>query len=122
MKDKPPRKPAERRCSKCGNLYTFAAFSNRRWNDKNRECETCKPFTGRNRTSKKVMTKVRSMQSELCKSWPLDGKVDKEDTFWRYCNARKNLRPVPDECQLCKIKTLPGNVGIIGNFFKDIPF
>ena len=122
MKDQPPRKPAERRCSKCGGLHQFAAYSNRRWNDKNRVCETCQPFTGRKRLAKKVAEKTRAATSENCRAWPLDGKVDKEDTFWRYCNARKNLRPVPDECQLCSIKTLPGNVGIIDNFFKSIPF
>ena len=122
MKNQPPRKPAERRCTQCNQLYPFKAYSNIRWNNKDRVCCNCKPFTGRTRAGRKVSEKARAETSENCRAWPLDGKVDKEYTFWRYCNARKNLRPVPDECQLCKIKTLPGNVGIIGNFFKDIPF
>lgn len=113
MKDQPPRKPAERRCSKCGGLHQFAAYSNRRWNDKNRVCETCQPFTGRKRLAKKVAEKARAETSENCRAWPLDGKVDKEGTFWRYCAARKNLRPVPEECFSCTISVLPSNVGFL---------
>ena len=113
MKKLPTRKPGERRCSKCLQLYSFAAFSNQRWGQKDRICCNCKPFAGKKTMAKKVAEKTRAETSELCKAWPLDGKVDREETFWRYCNARKNLRPVPDECHGCKIKTLPGNVGIM---------
>ncbi len=107
------RKPAERRCTQCAQLYPFKAYSNIRWNNKDRVCCNCKPFTGRTRAGRKVSEKARAETSENCRAWPLDGKVDKEDTFWRYCNARKNLRPVPDDCFSCTISVLPSNVGII---------
>ena len=63
--------------------------------------------------AKRVAENIRAETSELCKAWPLDGEVDREETFWRYCNARKNLRPVPDDCYGCKINTLPCNIGIL---------
>jgi len=113
MKQQPTRKPGERRCSKCEGLYPFSAYSFQRWGQKDRICCNCKPFTGRSTMAKKVAEKTRAATSELCKSWPLDGKVDREETFWRYCNARKNLRPVPDDCVNCAISVMPSNVGIL---------
>lgn len=76
MKNQPTRKPGERRCSKCAQLYPFAAFSNRRWSDPNRVCCTCRPFTGKKTMAKKVAEKTRAETSELCKAWPLGGNVD----------------------------------------------
>lgn len=57
---KEQRKPAERRCTQCLQLYPFAAFSNQRWGQKDRVCCNCKPFSGKSTMAKKVSEKTRA--------------------------------------------------------------
>lgn len=76
-------------------------------------CCNCKPFSGDRRAAKRVSQKLRVEKKDICSAWPLDGKVDKEETFFRYCAARKALRPMPDECYGCKVKGFPLNVEVL---------
>lgn len=102
-----------RTCAACGDPKPFAKFSNARWNAKRPVCCDCKPFVGSQRLARQVSRKIKDeMPTGECPYWPAGAKI-MAGSWPRFCAATRKRRAGESYCCACKIKGIPGNVGVL---------